>query len=103
MQGFADQERGFRHGIGGAVGEHQFGFDEAADRIADEIEQRHEFAGRHFRKCRGAAAPGRRFGAPRHQDLVQRSAAASSSWRASTQPAPAALSSRFQNGALAFR
>jgi len=38
-----------------------------------------------------------------HQDLVQRAAAASSCWRASTQLAPVGFSSRFQNGALAFR
>ena len=45
MQRFADQEGGLRHRIGGAVREHQFGFDEAAHRIADEIEQRPQFAG----------------------------------------------------------
>ena len=41
MQGLADQEGGLGHGIGGAVREHELGLDEAAHRIADEIEQRH--------------------------------------------------------------
>ena len=39
MQGLADQEGGFRHRIGGAMREDQFGLDEAAHRVADEIEQ----------------------------------------------------------------
>ena len=45
MQRFADQECGLGHRIGGAVREHQLRLDEAADRIADEIEQRQQFAG----------------------------------------------------------
>src|SRR3982074_3705760 len=104
MQGFADQECGLGHGIGGAVREQQFGLDKAAYRIADEVEQRQQLAGCEFRKFRySAAALCDRPGALRHQDLVQRSAAASSWVRDSTQLVPAALSSRFQNGPLAFR
>ena len=61
-------------------------------------------AGADFGEFRcGRRAFGRRLAAFGHQDLVQR-AAASSSWpRASIQLVPLALSSRFQNGALAFR
>ena len=103
MQGFADQEGRFRHRIGRSVREYQLGFDEAAHRVADEIEQRHQFAGGDFRNFRGAAVPDSRCGALGHQDLVQRAAAASSWLRASTQAAPAVPSSRFQNGALVFR
>jgi len=69
----------------------------------------HQFAGAHFRKrhlcgfrC-SAAALGGHLRALCHQDLVQRAAASSSWWRASTQLAPPPLSSRFQNGALALR
>ena len=104
MQRFADQEGGLGDRIGGAVREHQLGLDEAADRIADEIEQRQQFAGADLRKFRcGPAALRRRFAAFGHQDLVQRAAAASSWSRASIQLVPLALSSRFQNGALVFR
>src|SRR5260221_10596505 len=104
VQRLADQEGGFRHGIGGAVREYQFGLDETADRIADEIEQRPQFAGGDFGDFHGGmAALRRRPAALRHQDLVQRAAAASSWPRASIQLVPAALSSRFQNGALALR
>ncbi len=45
MQGFADQERRLGDRIGGAVREYQFGFDKAAHRKADEIQQRQQFAG----------------------------------------------------------
>ena len=38
VQGFANQERSFRNRIGGAVREHQFGFDKAAHRKAYEIQ-----------------------------------------------------------------
>ena len=115
MQRLADQERRLGHRIGGAVREHQFCLDESAHRIADEIEQRLQFAGcdlRRFRRdlvsaaefrCRAAAFGGRScaFG---HQDLVQRAGGRQSScWRGSTQLVPSALSSRFQNGALALR
>ena len=41
MQGFADQERGFSDGIGGAMGEGQLRLDKTAYRVTDEIEQRH--------------------------------------------------------------
>ena len=110
MQRFADQEGGLRHRIGGAVREHQFGLDEAADRIADEIEQRQQFAGADLAEISALGLSNRRV--PRlagslaafgHQDLVQRAAAASSWPRASIQLVPFGLSSRFQNGALAFR
>ena len=108
-QGFADQERGLGDRIGGAVREYQFGFDKAAHGKADEIQQRQQFAGADFWKFRlgvfrqPAAAFDGSLAALGHQDLVQR-AAASSSWpRASIQLVPFWLSSRFQNGALAFR
>ena len=85
--------------------EHQFGLDKTAHRVADEIEQRQQFAGCDFgefwprQRPRLAAC----FDAFGHQDLVQRAAAASSCSWASTQLVPLAPSSRFQNGALAFR
>ena len=80
MQGLADQECGLGHRIGGAVREHQFRLDEPARRIADEIEQRPQFAGGDLREVSAAARPrlAAGFGAFRHQDLVQRAAAASS-------------------------
>ncbi|MGY3440314.1 hypothetical protein ACVW17_000315 [Bradyrhizobium sp. USDA 4473] len=104
MQRLADQERGFGDRIGGAVREYELGGVEAAHRVAQEIEQGMKLAGADLRRFgRGWAAPGRRFAALGHQDLVQRAAAASSWSRASIQLAPRALSSRFQNGALVFR
>ena len=48
MQRLADQECSLGHRIGGAVREHQFCLDEAAHRIADEIEQRQQLTGWHF-------------------------------------------------------
>ena len=109
MQRLADQEGGLGKRIGGAVREHQFGLDEAADGKADEIEQRQQFAGSDFWKFRRARSLRRcarlaaGFAALRHQDLVQRAAAVSSWPRASIQLVPFWLSSLFQNGALAFR
>ena len=104
MQRLADQEGGFGNRIGGAMREHQLGFDEAADGVADEIEQRQQFARTDLGKFRcGQAALRRRFCAFGHQDLVQRAAAASSWSRASIQLVPFSLSSRFQNGALVLR
>src|SRR5215216_6534537 len=104
MQRLADQEGGLRDRIGGAMGKHQLGLGEAADGVADEIEQRQQFAGTDLGELRcGLTAPYRRFCAFGHQDLVQRAAAASSWSRASTQLVPCSLSSRFQNGALVFR
>ena len=44
MQGLADQERGFRDWIGRAVGEGKLRLDEAADGIADEIDQGEQLA-----------------------------------------------------------
>ena len=108
-QGFANQERGLGDGIGGAVREYQIGFDKAAHRKADEIQQRLQFAGARFWKFRfrvfrqpGAAFDGS-LALLGHQDLVQRAAASSSCSRAAIQLVPFWLSSRFQNGALAFR
>ncbi len=109
MQRFANQECGFRHRIGGAVREHELGLDEAADGVTDVVKQRQQFAGTDLWGFRnGSPALGRYLAAPGrqdfgHQDLVQRAAAASSWSRASIQLAPFGLSSRFQNGALAFR
>ncbi len=104
MQAFADQKGGLRDRIGGAVGEHQVSLDKAAHGIADEIEQRQQFAGGDFWQFGCDAASLRRLlHALGHQDLVQRAAAASSCSRASIQLLPLALSSLFQNGALAFR
>jgi len=101
MQGLADQERGFGDGIGGAVRKGKLRFLEAADGIADEIEQGQQFAAWQFRHfCR---RPFYRLDGPGHQDFVQRAAAASSWARASTQSLPFALSSCFQNGAEVFR
>src|SRR6185436_13169607 len=98
--GLADEERGFRDGIGGAVGKHESGLRKAAYGVADEIEQGQQFARRDFGRL-GL----RRFGfrALGHYDLVQRAAAASSWLFASIQLVPRALSSRFQNGALVLR
>ena len=45
MQRFAHQKGCFRHRIGGAMREGQFRLAEAACRVADEIEQRQQFAG----------------------------------------------------------
>ena len=100
-QHFADDERRLGDRIGGAVGKNQFRRVEAADGIADEIEQREQLA----RLYRGRATLGRRLrpGFLGHQDRVQRAAASSSWLRASTQWRPAWDSSRFQNGALALR
>ena len=104
MHRFADEESGFRKRIGGAVREYQFGLDKAAHAIADEIQQRQQFARADLGKFRCGTAPLRwwppGFG---HQDLVQRAAAASSWSRASIQLAPFRLSSRFQNGAFVLR
>ena len=84
--------------------EHELGLDKAAHRVADEIEQRQQFAARDFWQFdRRAAALDGFLGTFDHQDLVQRAAAASSWSRASIQLLPLALSSLFQNGALAFR
>ena len=48
-----------RNRIGRAMGEDQFGFDKAAHRETDEIEQRHQFAGSDLGKfLRGAGTPG---------------------------------------------
>src|SRR5258708_5057502 len=104
MQRLADQEGGLGNRIGGAMRKNQLGLGEAADGVADEIEQRQQFAGTDLRRFRSAgAALRRRFCAFGHQGLVQR-AAASSSWsRASIQLVPFSLSSRFQNGALVFK
>ena len=104
MQRLADQEGGLGNRIGGAMRKHQLGLGEAADGIADEIEQRQQFAGADLGEFRWAsAALRRRFCAFGHQGLVQRAAAASSWSRASTQLVPFSLSSRFQNGALVLR
>ena len=104
MQRLADQEGGLGNRIGGAMREHQFGLGEAADGVADEIEQRQQFACTDLGKFRcGLTALCRRLCAFGHQALVQRAAAASSWSRASTQLVPFSLSSRFQNGALVFR
>ncbi len=104
MQRLADQEGSLGNRIGGAMREYQLGLGEAADGVADEIEQRQQFAGTDLGGFRPAnAALRRRFCAFGHQGLVQRAAAASSWSRASTQLVPFALSSRFQNGALVFR
>ncbi len=104
MQRFADQECCFRPRIGGAVREYQLRLRKAAHGVADEIEQRPQFAGRHIARFRRRAhALGRRLAALGHQDLVQRAAASSSWLRASTQFAPLVPSSRFQNGALVLR
>ena len=106
MQRFAHQKGGFRHRIGGAVRESQFRLVEAACRIANKVKQRQQFAGRDLGKFRCGLrtfAFDRSFGAFGHQDLVQRAAAASSWSRASTQSLPSAPSTRFQNGAFAFR
>src|SRR5688572_5009527 len=101
MQRLADQEDGLGNRIGGAVRKHQIGLGEAADGVADEIEQGQQFAGTDRGRFRSASTALRRrscaFG---HQGLVQRAAAASSWSRASTQLVPFSLSSRFQNGAL---
>src|SRR5579872_6405735 len=101
---FANQECRLRDRIAGAMDESQFCLDESARPIADEIEQGHQLARANLGKriCR-AAAFRRRSRAPGHQDLVQRAAAASSWSRVSIQLAPSAPSTRFQNGALAFR
>ena len=57
MQGLANQEGRFSDRIGRAVRERKLGLDEAAHRIADEIEQREKLATAHFRGFwRGAAA-----------------------------------------------
>ncbi len=82
--------------------EHEVSLDKAAHRVADEIEQREQFAGGDFWQFGGDALDGLLDGFG-HQDLVQRAAAASSCSRASIQLLPLALSSLFQNGALAFR
>src|SRR6185437_6872650 len=104
MQAFASQKGGLRHRIGGAVREHQLGLDKTAHRVTDEIEQRQQFAARDFwRFGSTAASPCSLPCARRHQDLVQRAAAASSWSRASIQLLPLAPSSLFQNGALALR
>ncbi len=104
MQRLADQEGGLGSRVGGAMRKHQFGLGEAAHGIADEIEQRQQFARTDLGEFRRAgAALRRRFCAFGHQGLVQRAAAASSWSRASTQLVPFLLSSRFQNGALVFR
>src|SRR6516225_1275428 len=104
MQRFANQKCRFGDRIGRAVREDEFCFIETADREADEIEQREQFATCGFREYRsGAPAFGDRLGALRHQDLVQRAAASSSCARASTQLAPLDVASRFQNGALVFK
>ena len=60
MQGLANQECRFGHRIGGAMREHQFRLGKAADGVADEIEQRQQFARGDLRRFRGDAA---RFGA----------------------------------------
>ena len=44
LQRLADEERGFGDGIGGAMRKREFGFVEAAHRIADEVEQCEQFA-----------------------------------------------------------
>ena len=104
MQRFADEKSGFRKWIGGAVREYQFGLDKAAHAIADEIQQRQQFARADLGEFRRGTTPLRwwlpGFG---NQDLVQRAAAASSWSRASIQLAPFRLSSRFQNGAFVLR
>ena len=104
MQRLADQEGGLGNRIGGAMRKHQLGLGEAADGVADEIEQRQQFARADLGEFRrGRAALCRRLCAFGHQRLVQRAAAASSWSRASIQLVPFSLSSRFQNGALVFR
>src|SRR5207253_4771227 len=103
VQGLADQEGCFRDRIGRAMGKGELCFDEAADRVADEIDQREKLAPAHLREFwRGAAAHGL-FCSSCHQDRVQRAAASSSRAWGSTQPVPVALSSFFQNGALVLR
>ena len=78
MQGFADKEHGLGDGIAGAVREYQLRLDKTAGQIADEIEQRPQFAGVAIRSGGFPRASGRPLGACCHQPLVQRAAAASS-------------------------
>ena len=119
MQRLANEKRRIRHRIGGAMRERHISRNEAAHRIANEVEQRQQLTARGPDDLRGPRGTNRRsflcrstgfFGAClfgkclfRHQDLVQRAAAASSCAAASTQFIPAALSSRFQNGARVFK
>lgn len=103
MQGLANQEGRFSDRIRGAVRERKLGLDEAADRIADEIEQREKLGTAYFGAFWRGAAARCLFQSFCHQDRVQRAAASSSRASASTQPVPVALSSFFQNGALVLR
>ncbi len=92
---FADQECRLGDRIGRAVGEHDAGLAETTCRKADIVENCDRLVRRG-----GRLAGFRLF---RHQGLVQRAAAASSSVFASTHALPDARSSLFQNGAAVFR
>ena len=114
MQRLADDERRFRHRIGGAVGEYHSGLDKAADSVAHQIEQRQQLAGLDRIRCferwlwlctctlRGSLLCGNGFRLLRHYFFHR--AAALSSWAcASTHTLLSARSSDFQNGALVLR
>src|ERR1043166_3371363 len=96
MQRLADKERRFCDRIGSAMGKNELCFTEPAHGVTDEIEQRLQFAGGDLRCLRDGSLRGLRC-ALRHQDFVQRAAAASSWLCASIQLVPRALSSCFQN------